>query len=141
MRLINDKQTREKEALCSAVIPACSGESGPDVLWVTPGGSGDFGGHAGVALCAPHGTQLCSPSRNPSPLTLCDPLVPRSVGMSGDWLPRSLFHFLSLQFSLTASRVSRRLPARALKGFSQLSRKSLQLKYELWMDLRLTVNQ
>lgn len=61
MRLINDKQTREKEALCSAMIPGCYGESGPDVLCVTPGGSGDFGGHARAALYTPHGTQLCSP--------------------------------------------------------------------------------
>lgn len=49
MRLINDKQTRKKEALCSALIPGCSAESGPDVLWVTPGVSGELGGHAGAA--------------------------------------------------------------------------------------------
>lgn len=108
------------------------------LLWVTPGGSCDFGGHTGASLCVPHGAQLCSPSRNPSPLTLRPPDT-RSVGMLGDWLLCSPLHFLSLQFSLTASRVSRGLAA--LKGFSQLSRKSLQLKYELWMNLTLTVNR
>lgn len=67
---MTNKQERRRPPVL-AIIPGCCGESGPDVLALTPGGSGDSrgsgvrleGGHAGVALHAPHGTQLDSPSR------------------------------------------------------------------------------
>lgn len=60
---VNKWQTNTIDGgLCSSVIPGRCRQSGPDVLWVTPGGSGDFAGHARVALCTPHGTQLGSPS-------------------------------------------------------------------------------
>lgn len=78
------------------IIPGCRGaESGPDVFWVTPGGSAGSRGHTRVAPRAPHGTQLDSPSREAWPLTPW-PSGTRLSGMRGGLPLRSSFHFLPL---------------------------------------------
>lgn len=41
---MTNKQERRTPSVLTT-IPGYDGQSGPDVLWVTPGGSGDFRGH------------------------------------------------------------------------------------------------
>lgn len=76
---MTNKQERRRWPVL-AIIPGCCGESGPDVLALAPGGSGDSGG-SGVRLgggvsrwggfaCSSWHTAGLAIQRNPSPLTL-----------------------------------------------------------------------
>lgn len=97
---MTNKQDRKRSTVLTT-IPGCDRESGPDVLWVTPGGSGDFRGHVWRLFTLLMVHSWAKTSESPWPL----PLWPNGtclLGMLGNCY--SLFNFLSFRFSVIASR-------------------------------------
>ena len=125
----------KRRSLSVLQIPACSMESGPDVLWVSHGGKWWLEGSSrGGPMCSSsHAAVLVT--RRPCPLNL-RPCGAPLVGMPADWLPHSPFISCLLlkrffSFWETGRRVSQRLPV-----FLFLRRsRQLHMNYGCLLDL------